>query len=88
MTGTPKPKYARTRIADLEKQVQFLNGQAGELRYRDRVYWAWMVSDQVWHREAELLATQRTWTLPRHVSFDDLHDEWTRKHPPPRPYQT
>ena len=74
------------KIADLEQQVSFLVEQVGELRYRDRMYWAWVVQDQAWHRDAELLAVERSWNLPPHISFDDFYDEWTKTHPPAKPY--
>ncbi|MCG7607065.1 hypothetical protein [Mycobacterium sp. CnD-18-1] len=80
-------EQVNARIDDLQKQVDFLNEQVGELRYRDRMYWAWVVSDQEYHRRIELMAVEHSWELPVHISFDEFYDEWTRKHPMPKPYQ-
>ncbi len=74
-----------SKIADLETQVQHLVEQVAELRYRDRMYWAWVVSDQEWHRRLELMAVEKGWDLPPHISFDDFYDEWNKKHPQPKP---
>ncbi|WP_396909541.1 hypothetical protein [Mycolicibacterium sp.] len=76
------------KIADLEQQVQFLVEQVAELRYRDRMYWAWVIEDQAYHRDVELMAVEKGWDLPRHRSFDDFYDEWVSKHPAPKSYRT
>ncbi|AEK08888.1 NrdH [Mycobacterium phage SirDuracell] len=75
------------KVADLEAQVTFLTEQVANLRARDRMYWAWVISDQEWHRKVELEAAERGWELPHHVSFDEFYDEWIIQHPIPRPYQ-
>lgn len=75
------------RIEGLEGQVAFLLEQVGELRYRDRMYWAWVVIDQQWHRDLELLAVEKGWDLPPHITFDEFHDDWAAKHPMPKSFQ-
>lgn len=75
------------KIGDLESQVKFLIAQVAELRARDRMYWAWVIVDQEWHRRVELMAVERGWDLPPHISFDEFYEEWIKKHPMPSPYQ-
>lgn len=82
--GVMPREDVEVRIADLEEQVKFLVEQVADLRYRDRMYWAWVLKDQEWHRETELLAVEMGWPLPKHQSFDDFYEHWTEKHPPPR----
>ena len=75
------------KIDDLESQVKFLIAQVAELRARDRMYWAWVIVDQEWHRRVELMAVENGWDLPDHISFDEFYEEWIKKHPMPSPYQ-
>lgn len=64
------------QIADLWRQVQFLEEQLAELRLRDEMYWAWILSDQEWHRQYEFHAAQKGFDIIPHVSFMDFRDEW------------
>lgn len=75
------------KIQGLQDQIQYLTDQVAELRYRDRMYWSWVLSDQAWHRDVELLAIESGWRLPVHISFDEFYDDWSQKHPAPKPYQ-
>lgn len=64
------------QIADLWRQVQFLEEQLAELRVRDEMYWAWILSDQEWHRQYEFEAAQKGYTTIPHVPFMDFRDQW------------
>lgn len=64
------------QIADLWRQVQFLEEQLAELRLRDEMYWQWILSDQEWHRRYEFQAAANGWETIPHVSFMDFRDEW------------
>lgn len=74
-------------IADLQRQVLYLSQVVEELRWRDQMTWAWILSDQEWHRRAELEAIEKGYTLPDHVTYEDFRDEWTKTHPMPSPYR-
>lgn len=64
------------QIADLWRQVQFLEEQLAELRLRDEMYWAWILTDQEWHRRYEFhAAEQGLGTIP-HISFMDFRERW------------
>ncbi|WPH57664.1 hypothetical protein [Mycobacterium phage WXIN] len=76
------------KILGLEEQIRYLTDQVSELRWRDRMYWSWVLSDQSWHRDVELLALEHGWQLPVHISFDAFYDDWLQKHPAPTPYQS
>lgn len=75
------------RVADLEGQVQYLTEVVEELRARDRLNWAWILSDQEWHRKVELDAAAKGWDIPRHTSYEEFSDGWAKRHPMPKPYQ-
>lgn len=68
------------QIADLWRQVKFLEEQLSELRLRDECYWAWILSDQEWHRKYEFKAMELGWETIPHLSFMEFRDMWlTRK---------
>lgn len=64
------------QIADLWRQVKFLEEQLAELRLRDEMYWAWILTDQEWHRQYEFAAAENGWTTIPHKSFMEFRDEW------------
>lgn len=67
------------QIADLWRQVKFLEQQLAELRLRDEMYWAWILKDQEWHRQHEFAAAERGWETIPHQSFMEFRDEWVAK---------
>lgn len=71
------------KIGDLEVTVNYLQLQIGELRYRDEMTWAWILSDQEWHRKVEFDAIDKGWELPPHVSYMEFREEWIKQHPSP-----
>lgn len=75
------------RVDDLEKTVLYLQLQIGELRYRDEMTWAWILSDQDWHRKVEFLAVEKGWDLPQHISYMEFREEWIKLHPIPELYK-
>ena len=64
------------QIEDLWRQVQFLEEQLAELRLRDEMYWAWILTDQEWHRQHEFAAAEKGYDTVPHKSFMDFRDEW------------
>lgn len=64
------------QIADLWRQVEFLEEQLAELRLRDEMYWAWILTDQEWHRQHEFAAAENGWETAPHKSFMEFRDEW------------
>jgi len=64
------------QIADLWRQVNFLEEQLAELRLRDEMYWAWILTDQEWHRTYEFKAAQNGWETVPHMSFMQFRDHW------------
>jgi len=69
-----------SELKDLRRQINFLNVQLTELRVRDEMYWAWILSDQEWHRQHEFDAAQRGHETNPHVSFMDFRDQWMRRY--------
>lgn len=65
-------------IIDLKKRVTYLDGQVASLRYRDECYFAYMLSDQEWHRKHELKAAAQGWTFDRHITFLEFRDQWMK----------
>lgn len=63
-------------LADLRRQVEFLEFQLQELRVRDEMYWAWILQDQEWHRRYEFTAAERGWATIPHISFMEFRDRW------------
>ena len=64
------------QIADLWRQVNFLEEQLAELRLRDEMYWSWILTDQEWHRTYEFKAAQFGWETIPHMSFMEFRDKW------------
>lgn len=64
------------QIEDLWRQVRFLEEQLAELRLRDEMYWAWILTDQEWHRHYEFTAAEKGWETLPHVSFMEFRDDW------------
>jgi len=64
------------QIEDLWRQVRFLEEQLAELRLRDEMYWAWILTDQEWHRHYEFTAAEHGWATIPHVSFMEFRDDW------------
>jgi len=64
------------QIEDLWRQVRFLEEQLAELRLRDEMYWAWIITDQEWHRNYEFTAAEKGWETLPHVSFMQFRDDW------------
>jgi hypothetical protein len=64
------------QIADLWRQVNFLEEQLAELRLRDEMYWSWILTDQEWHRTYEFQAAQNGWETVPHMSFMEFRDQW------------
>jgi hypothetical protein len=64
------------QIADLWRQVNFLEEQLAELRLRDEMYWSWILTDQEWHRTYEFKAAQNGWETVPHMSFMEFRDRW------------
>lgn len=64
------------QIADLWRQVNFLEEQLAELRLRDEMYWSWILTDQEWHRTYEFKAAQFGWETIPHTSFMEFRDQW------------
>lgn len=64
------------QIEDLWRQVRFLEEQLAELRLRDEMYWAWILTDQEWHRHYEFTAAEQGWATIPHVSFMEFRDDW------------
>lgn len=67
-------------LADLRRQVVFQGRQLEELRNRDEMYWAWILSDQEWHRREEFRAISEQRVLTPHVSFMQFRDGWLASH--------
>jgi len=63
-------------LADLRRQVQFLTLQLGELRVRDEMYWAWILSDQEWHRNHEFEAAKLGYQTIPHTPFMQFRERW------------
>lgn len=68
-------------LADLRRIVDFQGRQLQELRDRDEMYWAWILTDQEWHRREEFRAVSESRTLEPHVSFMTFRDRWLASHP-------
>lgn len=64
------------QIEDLWRQVRFLEEQLAELRLRDEMYWAWIITDQEWHRNYEFMAAEQGWKTIPHMSFMEFRDDW------------
>jgi hypothetical protein len=64
------------QIEDLWRQVRFLEEQLAELRLRDEMYWAWIITDQEWHRNYEFTAAAQGWKTIPHLSFMEFRNDW------------
>ena len=67
-------------LADLRRIVDFQGKQLEELRNRDEMYWAWILTDQEWHRREEFKAVSENRTLEPHLSFMQFRDNWLATH--------
>lgn len=67
-------------LADLRRIVDFQGKQLEELRNRDEMYWAWILSDQEWHRHDEFEAASVGRTIVPHISFMQFRDSWLASH--------
>lgn len=68
-------------LTDLRRIVDFQGAQLEELRNRDEMYWAWILTDQEYHRQVEFMAIDKGWVLPPHLSFMQFRDRWLASHP-------
>jgi hypothetical protein len=74
------PAWVDAELRDLRRTVEFQGKQLEELRQRDEMYWAWILSDQEWHRAVEFAAVTNDWKLPPHISFMQFRDGWLASH--------
>lgn len=69
-------------LADLRRQLEFLSKSIEELRDRDEMTWAWILSDQEWHRNYEFLCAERGAVPMPRVSFMEFRTRWLRERTP------
>lgn len=66
-------------LDDLSARVTYLDTQVKVLRYRDECYFAYMLTDQEWHRKHELLAAENGWNFDRHITFLEFRERWLKE---------
>ncbi len=81
----PVGRYFRDRQAitssesrELRKKWVDLNKVVKSLQYRDACYFAYVLKDQDWHQQFDLLAVRHGWEPlpPKHESYLDFRKKW------------
>lgn len=75
-------------LADLRRQVEFLGEAIEDLRDRDEMSWAFVLSDQEWHRNYEFMCAERGAVPMPRVSFMEFRTKWLKERTPAKPPTT